>query len=268
MGIKKLFFEPNQIIGKGFVFLEEVEPIVTVRKDASSGIREIRMAKVICPYCHKTHIRPLLSIYRGKIKSCGCLKNKLASQRMSKWNTENCIKDITGKTAGDWTALYPTGRKSKNGTAYWMCECKAGHKKEILVSNFGRNLCCIECNHRSNGEQKISTLLDNCGIVYEYEKRFDDCLNPKTGYKLSFDFYLPDYNCCIEYDGEQHFFAEYNKTNNFFDKEKAQSIQYRDKIKNEYCRKKKYKLIRIPYLDYHKINKDYLLKLLEEDLRM
>lgn len=263
MGTRKLFCEPNQIIGRDFVFLEEVEPIITTRKDSSSGIRKIRMANVICPYCKESHIQPLLAVYRGKVKSCGCLKNKLASERISEWNTENCTKNITGETAGDWTALYPTGRKSKNGTSYWMFECKAGHKKEMLISNFGRNLCCMDCNHRSNGERKIATLLEDCGIVYEYEKRFNDCINTKTGYKLSFDFYLPEYKSCIEYDGEQHFFAEQNKTNNFYNETEVQLIQYRDKIKDEYCVKKNYKLIRIPYWDYDKLDKDYLLRLLK-----
>ena len=39
-------------------------------------------------------------------------------------------------------------------------------------------------------------------INYIREKRFKDCKNIKP---LPFDFYLPEKNICIEYDGEHHF---------------------------------------------------------------
>lgn len=47
-------------------------------------------------------------------------------------------------------------------------------------------------------------------VSFEKEKTFIDCVNPKTNFLLRFDFYLPDYNIIIEYDGEQHF--KYNDT--------------------------------------------------------
>ena len=40
-------------------------------------------------------------------------------------------------------------------------------------------------------------------------------------------------------------------------------VDYRDKIKDEYCVKKNYKIIRIPYWDYDKLDKNYLLRLLK-----
>jgi len=61
--------------------------------------------------------------------------------------------------------------------------------------------------------------------------------------KLSFDFYLSDYNMCIEFDGEQHF-----KPVAYFGGDKRHEIQMkRDKIKNEYCKNNNINLIRIPY---------------------
>lgn len=90
-------------------------------------------------------------------------------------------------------------------------------------------------------------------IKFEKEKTFKDCLNPKTERYLRFDFYLPDYNCCIEYDGEQHF-KEYANWNSSSLKER----QYRDNLKNLYCCNNNIKIIRIPYYDFNKINKEYL----------
>lgn len=57
----------------------------------------------------------------------------------------------------------------------------------------------------SKGEEKITQILLKLNIIFYKEYQFIDCINPKTNTKLRFDFYLPDYNCCIEYDGKQHY---------------------------------------------------------------
>lgn len=90
-------------------------------------------------------------------------------------------------------------------------------------------------------------------VYFEQEKIFKDCVNPKTNTYLRFDFYLPDYNCCIEYDGEQHFHIPKNKTSTFFTDKEIKNIQYRDSIKNQYCLQNQITLIRIPYSQYNNI---------------
>ena len=54
---------------------------------------------------------------------------------------------------------------------------------------------CRRCKI-SKGERKIMNLLDNMEIYYIHLYILD---------KLEWDFYLPDYNTCIEYDGAQHY---------------------------------------------------------------
>lgn len=76
---------------------------------------------------------------------------------------------------------------------------------------------------------------------------FQDCKNPKTNAILRFDFYLPDYNCCIEYDGIQHY-----KDNDFF-KSTVKENQYRDETKNLYCKNNNIDLIRISYKEDKRI---------------
>jgi hypothetical protein len=100
---------------------------------------------------------------------------------------------------------------------------------------------CIKCN-QSKGEQLVSKLLNENFIIYETQHKFIDCINPKTNYKLPFDFYLPDYNLCIEYDGRQHYIS-----NDFFKHEGLDKRQLRDELKNLYCKEKNIQLIRISY---------------------
>lgn len=72
------------------------------------------------------------------------------------------------------------------------------------------------------------------------QKRFKDC---KHIFTLPFDFFLPLYNICIKYDGEQHF----KETRYYGGKEKLQKTQINDKIKTEYCKSNNIPLLRISY---------------------
>jgi len=92
------------------------------------------------------------------------------------------------------------------------------------------------------GEEKISKILKDNNIKFIRQKTFNDCKNIK---KLYFDFYLPDYNICIEYDGKQH----YESVEYFGGIKEFKNIQKRDRIKNEYCSKNNIILIRISYND-------------------
>lgn len=131
-----------------------------------------------------------------------------------------------------------------------------------------RNFCqhngqvCNNCsNHNmSIGELKIKQYLDSNKYNYEYQKWFDDCrdINP-----LPFDFYLPEYNVVIEYDGEQHYKDRGYKTGLFSDT--LEYTQKHDAIKTKYCEDNNIKLFRIPY--YHKDKIEHLLnKYLHEDI--
>lgn len=98
---------------------------------------------------------------------------------------------------------------------------------------------CIE----SKGEKIIQSFLDKLNILYIREASFDNLVNPKTGCKLYLDFYIPEKNIAIEYDGIQHF-----KSISFFGGENSlKEVKYKDNIKNKYCTENNIKLIRIPY---------------------
>lgn len=84
--------------------------------------------------------------------------------------------------------------------------------------------------------------MDTNRVKYEFNKSFDGCVYKN---KLRFDFYLPDYNICIEYDGKQHF----ESIDWFGGKNSFLENQIRDKIKNEWCVENNINLIRISYKD-------------------
>lgn len=96
---------------------------------------------------------------------------------------------------------------------------------------------CPVCSE-SRGEKAIANFLINNNIKYERYKKFDDC---KNKLRLPFDFYLPDFNMCIEFDGIQHF----EPVKRFGGVSEFEKVKLRDKIKDEYCRNNNIKLVRI-----------------------
>lgn len=99
----------------------------------------------------------------------------------------------------------------------------------------------------SKGEQKIIDILNEEKIKYEREKNFTD--EKKVAY-YRFDFYLPDYNICLEFQGMQH--MVYSP---FFHKKRSDftKAQERDRTKISYCLAHNIKLYCIPYWDLEKL---------------
>jgi len=127
----------------------------------------------------------------------------------------------------------------KNSNGKVKINCPEHGVFEQISSNHLRGQGCPMCND-SKGEKEIQLILDSKNIKYIKQHKFNDCKNIKT---LPFDFYLPDYNMCIEFDGLQHFKPiEYFGGVATFDK-----IKINDKIKNDYCLEKNIKLLRIKY---------------------
>lgn len=99
----------------------------------------------------------------------------------------------------------------------------------------------------SYGEKKIKKFLIEKKIAFSQQKKFDECFNIN---KLLFDFYLPNINTCIEFDGRQHFeIIEYFGGENGYLNRKRNDI-----IKNDFCEKNGIRLIRISYEDINIID--------------
>lgn len=119
---------------------------------------------------------------------------------------------------------------------------------------------CVKCSgSQSNNEKIIENYLKSINIIFETQKKFDDCVYKK---ELPFDFYLPNMNICIEVDGEGHY-----KPTNFhgIDDSRANDLfemtKLRDEIKNKYCEDNGITLIRISYIDIKNNNYKNILSL-------
>ena len=105
---------------------------------------------------------------------------------------------------------------------------------------------CPKCTNKYKGEIAVRNFLIEYKIEFDEQKRFKDCRNKLP---LPFDFYLPKYNLCIEYDGLQHF-EPHDFTSKLNEEEKLENFkmsQIRDQIKNDYCKNNDIGLLRIRY---------------------
>jgi len=124
--------------------------------------------------------------------------------------------------------------------------CKIHGEFEQSVHNHLQGSGCprCQCLAFSSGELRIKNWLNENKIFYVRQKKFDGCKNKR---KLSFDFYLPEINTCIEYDGKQHF----DKNSKFY----SDVLLKNDNRKNKYCLENKIRLIRISFYNFSKIEK-------------
>lgn len=132
-------------------------------------------------------------------------------------------------------------------------EClKCGNVWRVKVSNLKTGYGCPRCR-TSKGEKRVLKFLMEHNIKTVEQKTFDGCVYKSN---LFFDFYLPDKNICIEYNGEQHYrevdFSYYNKNK---EKSKKNFIiqKKRDKIKAKYCKENDIPLLIIPYTEFERI---------------
>jgi hypothetical protein len=132
----------------------------------------------------------------------------------------------------------------------------------VKPSHHLRGIGCPLCNS-SFGERIIKLFLDNNKIQHIHQKRFYDCRNKKP---LPFDFYLPEHNTCIEYDGEQHYFPVIRFQKHYVTEQNAikihETVKIHDSIKTKYCEDNNIKLLRISYTqrdDIKNILSKYLL---------
>lgn len=92
----------------------------------------------------------------------------------------------------------------------------------------------------SVGEMLVEKVLKDLKIKYQSQYRFDECRNKKP---LPFDFYCPNLNLCIEYNGIQHY-----QPVDYFGGNKRYVYQKKcDDIKENFCSDNDINLIVLKY---------------------
>ena len=105
---------------------------------------------------------------------------------------------------------------------------------------------CPYCNI-SKGENEVIRILEKYHIKYSREIKFDG-LGELRG-RLSYDFYLPDYNLLIEYQGRQHEMP----VSIFGGVEMFIKQQDRDKCKRKFAKDNNIELLEIWHYDFKNI---------------
>lgn len=176
----------------------------------------------------------------------------------------NVVKKITSDykyNVGDViNGLRITGREKVSKYKYYNYKCiKDGYVGRIREDHLAKGHGCPVCKN-SIGEKGVIDYLTKREIKFLPQYSFDNCRYKE---KLYFDFYLPDFNACIEYDGIQHFqpvdFAGKGKE---WANEQFQSTMLRDNIKNNYCKNNGVQLCRIKYTEDIKETLDYFFNII------
>ena len=221
--------------------------------------------RYICPKHGEIEQRYDVHVRQG----CGCPKcanypnKKTPLERCNEWIAKCKEKYEPGRY--DYSRAHET--YVNNDSLVWIRCCIHNKWLQTTPDNILRTvhgscpICSIEFRE-SEGEATIRRWLLKHDIT---NFKFDEVTIPNENPKckrqyLRPDFWLPDYNLFIEYNGEEH----YEDIDFFFDEEFTfEDEQIRDETMRQYCRNHHHNLLEIPYWDFHliaEILSDVLLK--------
>lgn len=174
-------------------------------------------------------------IINERSKDCGCGRKKMLR--------ETRTKNLVGQRFGKLTVIELLENSDKFNRRMYRCKCDCG--REMIASS----ICLIN-------EHTLS-----CGCLVSYWNMYiqqflkENKIKHKSEYTVyignnyyRYDFYLPQYNLFIEYDGQQHYEpVRFHGDNIEKNMHEFQKVQEHDKIKNKYCEENNINLLRIPY---------------------
>jgi hypothetical protein len=200
----------------------------------------------------KKQIRDLLSLNNGGTPSG--FFHILGIKYNPKWMNILCRTEIT--------------EQQYNEARQFLIDRSIDRKKEKKANKNVKKVCLIENNNTagtnwnrkniesrkninpSSYEKIVINILTDLNINFLREHTITKMVS-KNGNNLFFDFYLPNYNLAIEYDGYHHFI------------ESNVDVINNDRIKNEFSEKYNINLIRISKKTENQIRKLICKKLKE-----
>lgn len=207
--------------------------------------------------CGTTKTVRVLNILYGLSKDCGCGRKKMLRRTRT--------KDIIGQKFGKLTALELLEDSNQFNRRMYRCKCDCGNEtiqpSSSLISGHTKSCGCLVSYYNMFIDQLLTQ--KHITHICEYSVSIGES-------KYRFDFYLPDYNLFIEYDGEQHYkVPRYVGDNNDANIRILKNTQIRDEIKNKYCEDNGINLLRIPYWESKNIEEiidNHLQRLNEKEL--
>lgn len=198
------------------------------------------LLKCRCPYCgnHKVHILDSLGTLYPQVLNIWSNRNEKSSYEY----TSMSDKEVWWKCLEGEHEDYYRNISGSNSHGFRCPECQYS-KGEKRIEEY------LLLNNWIKIEEKIFNELNENDKYYIPQKTYDKLIGLGNGL-LSYDFYLPQYNLLLEYQGEFHDGTAYQQS-----KEKFLKQQEHDKRKREYANKNNIRLLEIWYWDYENIDK-------------
>ena len=169
----------------------------------------------------------------GHLSRRGCPKCRYIKSSKSNSKSQEEILELFKETHGN--------KYDYSLVKYWKAKVKVkiicrkhGIFEQDPYDHYALGTGCPLCGE-SKGERTVEKFLSKNNFLYKRQKTFSKC---KYKQVLPFDFYLPEFNTCIEFDGALHFYPN-------FGQEQLKNTQRNDEIKNKFCYENNIKLIRI-----------------------
>lgn len=233
--------------------------LLTVLERAGSDRQRCALWKCQCDCGEYTVVRGA-NLRNGHTQSCGKHNrgnrtghpNQLKGQENLAIYT-NAWPTMIGQKYGKLLVLeragnhiYPSGQTQPR----LRCKCDCGNEVIVAPQSLrnGATQSC-GCITTSIGESNIQQILLENNIEFIKGYKFSDLGS------LRYDFYLPNYNRLIEFDGRQH----NNPSSLWDDKESFETRKHRDQLKNDYAKNHSIDLVRIPYIERDSITLELLL---------
>lgn len=215
-----------------YTFLYQEKDSFSTNKTGTLNLKKPILVK--CLSCGKISKEFYYNILKSH-KKCNCRKDKKFTRNIS---VEEFIQKWPELNQKNFELLDNVflGRNNK-----YHIRCKNCGKEDIKwgITLIDSIICCKYCdNGGSKNEQLISMLLDKKNIKYIREY----CIN-YNNHNHRFDFYLPEKEIMIEYNGRQHY-----EPIDFFGGEKQFKLRKeRDLEKQKFCDENNLKLIIFDY---------------------
>ena len=248
--IRLSYITNNRVIDCGCGLKDRLNELIMQKYKhlINTNINGWKVLDIIAPNGKHTHTYALCQCKCGTIKQvkityllnekskdCGCGRKETLKQIFT--------KDITGQRFGKLVTMEMLEERNKNGRISYKCKCDCGNEV-IVLGNSLTTYHTLSCGCLiSYWNMYIQQFLEKQKIEYkpEYTVHID-------GKYYRYDFYLPQYNLFIEYDGQQHYeIVRFNGDNVEQNELDFKKTQEHDQIKTRYCEENHINLLRIPY---------------------
>ena len=184
------------------------------------------------------------SLMKGNLGCKFCVNEFLSNKFL--YTKDDFCKKVNELTDGEYGVI---GDYINSKTPILLYHTKCKHTFKMRPSNFLIYRSCPHCITPTKGEQKIIDYLTLYDINYEFQKYYDNLVGINNGL-LSYDFYLPEFNLLIEYQGEFH-----DGKQNAYVAQNIDRQQEHDRRKRQYAKDQNIKLLEIWYWDFENIEK-------------